>query len=145
MISNRVDTEKALESQDRGIPAVRPEWIYECCRKWQLIEVQPFVLQILGKRRKRNFTETVENDEDFENEKDFSYDDNEKVILNANDLEEIQRELADLDDESDESDDETENESVNELDSNSEIDSDEEEDFSDLLNYSSSSSSSSSS
>lgn len=142
MISNRVDTEKALESQDRGIPAVRPEWIYECCRKWQLIEVQPFVLQILGKRRKRNYTETVENDEDFENEKDFSYDDNEKVILNANDLEEIQRELADLDDESD---DETENESVNELESNSEIDSDEEEDFSDLLNYSSSSSSSSSS
>ena len=51
LISNRIDTEKALESKERGIPAVRPEWIYESCRKWEKLDWKEFQLEISGMRR----------------------------------------------------------------------------------------------
>lgn len=144
LISNRIDTEKALESQERGIAAVRPEWIYECARKWQRVDLLPFKLEISRKRRKRNYTET-EDESNNNNYESFALDEN-QIILNEADLEEIQRELADLEDE-DENDSSTIGSSSNSSSESNidELSDDEEDDFSDLLDYSSSSSSSASS
>ena len=102
LISSRIDTEKALESKERGIPAVRPEWIYESCKKWGRLPCDAFELEISGKRRKamkRSAADLEESESDCEvDSKEIIY--NGEPILDEEDLEEIQRELADLDDSS---------------------------------------------
>lgn len=160
LISNRIDTEKALESQERGIPAVKPDWIYECCRKWERLEWKSFKLLITGgkKRNKRSAAdlEECEGDEQIEEISTF------EPILDEAELEEIEKELLDLEEDSegsedreDRSDDSTDSNSTNSYEAITNTDvhdnphTTEENyhsgaelsdgDFSDLLNYSSSS------
>lgn len=154
LISNRVDTEKALESQERGIPAVKVGWIYECCRKWERLDWKMFKLTITGSKRKNKRTATeLEQDDQIDEISKF------EPILDEAELEEIQKELLDLeedidsDDEGDEddSDSDSEGDDCDDGDyniiavsvSNQKRDYSSAElsdgDFSDLLNYSSSS------
>jgi RNA polymerase II subunit A-like phosphatase len=128
LISNRIDTEKALESRERGILAVKPEWIYECCRKWERLDWNEFKLSISGTRRqKRSAAELEETEfEEFVEEIPTF-----EPILDEAELEEIEKELLDL--ESEEEDDEDDDDSGEE---GAELS---DGDFSDLLNYSSSS------
>lgn len=135
LISNRIDTEKALESRERGIPAVKPDWIYECCRKWERLDWSQFKISISGTRRQKRSATELEGAEfeDFVGEiPDF------KPILDEAELEEIEKELLDLESE-DISDDDSQDESEND----NNFDSIAEEgaelsdgDFSDLLNSS---------
>jgi hypothetical protein len=125
LISNRIDTEKALESHKRGIPAVKPDWIYESCRKWERLDWKLFKLTINGtkRRNKRSATEFEcqeqgeegqegeegeeekgeegegegEEEEEEEGEaEDFNEILKFEPILNEAELEEIQKELLDL-------------------------------------------------
>lgn len=130
LISNRIDTEKALESKERGIPAVRPEWIYESCRKWEKLDWKEFQLEISGMRRnlKRSAAD-LEAEEDVDDADDMVG----VPILDEAELEEIQRELADLED-----DEEEDSDSDSTLDNNNGSSYEDAElsdgDFSDLLN-----------
>jgi hypothetical protein len=166
LISNRIDTEKALESHERGIPAVKPDWIYESCRKWERLDWKLFKLTINGtkRRNKRSATEFEcqeqgeegqegqegqKGEEGQEGEGEEGEDFNEilkfEPILNEAELEEIQKELLDLEEgsESTSGDSEStggvigESEGMNDSKYSSVELSDGE--FSDLLNYSSNS------
>lgn len=148
LISTRVDTEKALESKERGIPAVGPEWIYESCKKWEKLACEAFELEISGTRRLKRSASHFENDSE-DSEEDVVED--RQQILDEKDFEEIEKELADLEEDSDFSDDDSDSGSRNnslgpESQSQSEAQSIPGEyqdaelsdgDFSDLLNYSS--------
>lgn len=136
LISNRVDTEKSLESKERGIPAVRPEWIYESCKRWERLMIEEYELEIIGTRRKplkRSASHLEEDDVGADADADVVYN-KQQPILDENDLEEIEKELADLEDE--DSDD-----SSKDYKYQTEIVYQDAElsdgDFSDLLNYSS--------
>jgi len=102
LISNRIDTEKALESQERGIPAVKPDWIYECCRKWERLEWDSFKLMITGtiRRNKRSATELEESE--FEEDEQIKEISTLEPILDEAELEEIEKELLDLEGDSEE-------------------------------------------
>lgn len=147
LISNRIDTEKALESQERGVPAVRPEWIYDCARKWERIDILSYKLEISGKRRRTMTQKRSASDFEDLNELDDQSGDL-GPILDQTELEEIQRELEDLEDGSSDSEGDVDGTSNGISDSDNSTDSTDhksdyseaelsEEDFSDLLNDSS--------
>lgn len=92
LISNRVDTEKALESRERGIPAVKPDWIYSSCQRWERLDWKEFELKIVKTYSKKRSLADLANDEDEETDVIES----EIPFLNEEDLEEIQKELEDL-------------------------------------------------
>lgn len=95
LITNRVDTEKALESQERNIPAVKPDWIFECCRKWERLDWVPFKLKISGTRRKSQKRSATELQEDEEEVTEI-YEAFPPILLDRSELEDIQKELDDL-------------------------------------------------
>lgn len=138
LISNRIDTEKALESRERGIPAVKPDWIFECCRKWERLDWSNFKLSISGSRRQKRSATELESEEFEENKNEDVIDGitTFEPILDEAELEEIEKELLDLEDEDISDDDECENDSNDPAEEGAELSDD---DFSDLLNYSSSS------
>ena len=127
-----MDTEKALESQERNIPAVKPDWIFECCRKWERVDWIPFRLKISGSRRKsqkRSAAELQEAEDQEENEIYNEYP-SIPILLDRSELDEIRKELQDLE-ESDNDTSETNDEGEN-GDDYSEADLS-EGDFSDIL------------
>lgn len=135
LISNRVDTEKALESKERGIFAVKPEWIYESCKRWEKLNFEDFKLEIPGNRTKSNHLKRSATELDEDDDEELNEFENEIVyetILNETDFEEIQKELADL--EEDSSNDES-LQSKNNLETCDYLDAElSDGDFSDLLN-----------
>ena len=91
LISNRIDTEKALESLERGIPTVKSEWIYESCRRWERIDFNEFQLEIKGPGRSR-----IDKKRSIA---DLDESDALPLFLDEAELEEIQKELNDLEEE----------------------------------------------
>ena len=143
-----MDTEKALESHERGIPAIKPEWIYECCRKWEKLDWNPFKLMIKQRNTlKRSAAELDEEEEEGNDGNVIEEIATFEPILDEAELEEIEKELLDLEDSdggSDCDDDDCNDDDdgdVNSLTSNTGYSGAElsDGDFSDLLNYSSSS------
>lgn len=138
LISNRIDTEKALESRERGIPAVKPEWIYECCRRWERVDYKEFRLEIVGRAGKKRSLADLEAEAEGEEEEEEEEEEGEisgvfEPILDEDDLEEIQRELEDLEDSED-----GHGREDRDFEDDSFIDAElSDEDFSDLLNSSS--------
>lgn len=107
LISNRIDTEKALESRERGIPAVRPEWIYESCRRWERMEEwkeYQLEVKVPSSRSKKRVVADIEDSGEEDDAEDDSEDKKRNnftlPILDEADLEEIQKELEDLDSDS---------------------------------------------
>ena len=76
MISNRIDTEKALQAQELEIPVVKPEWIYECFKNWKRVDWSIYKLEIVGKRRRNENKRSFDEIEDFIDKDNGDNDDN---------------------------------------------------------------------
>ncbi len=110
MISNRDDTEKVLEANEAGIPIVRPEWIYKSVRSWTRLDPESFIINpkkptkpYRSRRQKRRLEETFENEGD-----DLIAP---PIVFDASELDEINKELRELDDDDDDDEDEEDDDS----------------------------------
>jgi hypothetical protein len=134
LISVRDDTEKVFEAMEMGVPIVRPEWVTESIRLWERQEETLYLIKPRSASVRKRRLEVDELSEDSKRSRSLDRVDRDidtLILLNREDLEAADRELAELENEEDDEGgegDEDDDEEEEEDDDNEEDDADEDED-----------------
>mgnify|MGYP000461618216 CR=1 FL=1 len=100
LVTPRTDTEKVLEASELNLVIVHPDWILESIRAWKLQPIDSFLITPVKRTKRPHHADSAARGK---RAKFGEYDEKEQydetavdVSLDQNDLEEADRELADL-------------------------------------------------